>query len=121
MIDAIRHLPGFAVLGDDALQVIVSRSAMRRYAPGQIVFGAGVVADTLLCGIEGDLLGLDGTPAPVVFDAPGLLFGLAAREDYRAGRSGLAALVVPKPYVFTIAREFPEFIVALIRQNEAGA
>lgn len=121
MIDAVRRLPGFNTLGDDALQVIIARSTLRRYAPGQIVFGAGRVADALLGKVEGDLLGMDGTPTPAVFDAPGLLFGLATREDYRAGPSGLVALVVPKPYVFTIAREFPEFIVALTWQDETAS
>jgi hypothetical protein len=56
---------------------------------------------------------MGGAAAPVVFDAPGLLFGLAARADYVAGPEGLGALVIAKPHVFTIARECPEFVVGL--------
>ncbi|WP_340317587.1 Crp/Fnr family transcriptional regulator [Rhizorhabdus argentea] len=119
MIEALQLLPGFARLDADALQVIISRSNLRRFAPGQTVLAAGKVADVLLGCIDGELVGAGGTAAPPVFDAPGLLFGLEARQEYRAGSSGLAALAVPKPYVFTIAREFPEFIVALIGLGEA--
>lgn len=114
MIEALQSLAGFARLDPDALQVIISRSNLRRFAAGQTVLAAGTVTDVLLGCIEGELVGATGTVAPPVFDAPGLLFGLAAQQDYRAGSGGLTALVVPKPYVFTIAREFPEFIVALI-------
>lgn len=119
MIEALQSLPGFARLDPDALEVIVSRSSLRRFAAGQTVLAAGAVAEVLLGCIDGELVGAAGTVAPPVFDAPGLLFGLAARQDYRAGSSGLAALAIPKPYVFTIAREFPEFIVALIGLNGA--
>ena len=42
------------------------------------------------------------------------------REEHRAGPAGLTALVIAKPHVFTIAREFPEFIVSLIGAGEAG-
>ena len=54
-----------------------------------------------------------GSAAPPVFDAPGLLFGLALREDHRAGRQGYAALAIAKPHIFTIAREFPEFVISI--------
>jgi hypothetical protein len=55
-----------------------------------------------------------------VFDAAGLLFGLAAARDYVAGPDGLEALVIAKPHVFTIARECPEFVVGL-RDLAGGA
>ena len=77
-----------------------------------MVVPAGVVAEALLVVIEGGAE-VGGAPAPVVFDAPGLLFGLAAGADHLAGPDGLEALVIAKPHVFTIARECPEFVVGL--------
>jgi len=118
MIDRLRRLPGFDALDDDALETILARSPLRSYAPGQIVLAAGTVAETLLGAIDGTLIGPEGRAAPLVFDAPGLLFGLAAEGDYVAGPEGLKAIAVSKPHVFTIAREFPEFIVSLIHSIE---
>jgi len=118
MIDALRRLPGFDMLDEQVLETIAARSPVRRYAPGQIVLAGGTVAETLLGAIEGAMIGPDGQPAPPVFDAPGLLFGLAAPGDVIAGPEGLSAIAVAKPHVFTIAREFPEFVVSLIQRNE---
>ncbi len=119
MIARLRQLPGFDRLSEAALELVIARSALRRFAAGQVVLTAGAAAETLLACTEGELLAADGTPTLPVFDAPGLLFGLAAREDYRAGPDGLSALVIAKPHVFTIVREFPEFVVSLLRQGEA--
>lgn len=114
MNDALRRLPGFDALDAETIAIIVARSDVRRFAPDQPVLSAGEVAESLLAVIEGALIDTGGRTAPPVFDAPGLLFGLAAREEYRAGPGGLTALVIAKPHVFTIAREFPEFIVSLM-------
>lgn len=121
MIARLRALPGFAVLDDEALDVIIARSSVRSYAPGEPVFARGDVAETLLAIIGGALVGAGGRTAPPVFDAPGILFGLAMTEDHRAGPDGLEALLIAKPHVFTIAREFPEFIVALMDDAEDRA
>lgn len=120
MIEELRRLPGFEKLGDPALGLIVARSPLRRYAPGQLVLEQGAVADRLLACVEGGLVGADGTPILPVFDAPGLLFGLAARTNVRAGADGLAALAIAKPHAFTIVREFPEFVVSLLNHIEAA-
>lgn len=120
MIDVLRRLPGFDALDAETIAIIVARSAVRRFTPGQLVLPAGEVAESLLARIEGELVDAHGRAAPPVFDAPGLLFGLAAREEHRAGPDGLTALVIAKPHVFTIAREFPEFIVSLIGNREQG-
>lgn len=115
MIERLRKLPGFDALSDNALEVIVARSALRNFTAGQLVLPRGDVAGSLLACIDGALVGPDGTAAAPVFDAPGLLFGLAVTEDYRAGPDGLAAIAIAKPHVFTLAREFPEFVVSLMR------
>lgn len=117
MIDALRRLPGFERLDERALEKILARSPVRRYAPGQIVLAGGTVAETLLGTVEGSLVGPDGQAAAPVFDAPGLLFGLAAPGDFVAGPEGLTAIAIAKPHVFTIAREFPDFVVSLIQRN----
>ncbi len=120
MIERLQALPGFDVLSDAALGVIVARSALRSFAPGQLVLGGGEVAGSLFACIEGTLIGTSGTRASPVFDAPGLLFGLALTEDHVAGPDGLAAIVIAKPHVFTIAREFPEFVISLMQSGDKG-
>lgn len=120
MIESLRRLPGFERLSDSALALVVARSVVRRFEPGQIVLAANRVAEALLARIEGELVDSKGIETFPVFDAPGLLFGLAAREDYRAGPGGFSALVIAKPHVFTIVREFPEFVVSLLRHAEAA-
>ncbi len=121
MIERLRRLPGFDRLDDAALAVILARATVRSFAPGQLVFAAGSSADILLARIGGGLVGVSGKAAPPVFDAPGLLFGLAVEEDYLAGSEGLEAIAIAKPHVFTIAREFPEFIVSLMDDAGTGA
>ncbi|ATE66464.1 Crp/Fnr family transcriptional regulator [Rhizorhabdus dicambivorans] len=118
MIERLRILPGFRVLDPETIAVIAARSAVRSFVPGQRVFAAGEVADMLLARIGGRLVGADGGIPPPVFDAPGLLFGLAVTQDYLAGPEGLEAVAIAKPHVFTIAREFPEFIMSLM--DDAG-
>lgn len=120
MIEILQRLPGFDALDAATIELIAARSTVRRFEPGQLILAGGNVAETLLACIEGAVTGAGGAIAPPVFDAPGLLFGLAAREDYRAGPAGLTALQIAKPHAFTIAREFPEFIVSLIGAGEAG-
>lgn len=120
MIEALQRLPGFDALDRATIEMIAARSTVRRFEPGQLILAAGDVAETLLACIEGSVTGMGGSAAMPVFDAPGLLFGLPAREEYRAGPAGLSALQIAKPHAFTIAREFPEFIVSLIGAGEAG-
>ncbi|KRB82266.1 Crp/Fnr family transcriptional regulator [Sphingomonas sp. Root710] len=120
MIEALQRLPGFDALDPATIAMIVARSTVRRFESGQLILAAGDIAETLLACIEGAVTGAGGSAAPLLFDAPGLLFGLPAREDYRAGPAGLTALQIAKPHAFTIAREFPEFIVSLIGAQEAG-
>lgn len=113
MIDAILRLPGFDMLGRPVIETIIRRSSVRSFEPGQLVIEAGVVPEALFARIEGGLIGASGMTAPTVFDAPGLLFGLGVREDHRAGPDGYSALAIAKPHIFTIAREFPEFVISI--------
>jgi hypothetical protein len=121
MIATLRHLPGFERLSDPVLELIVQRSAQRRFAPGQLVLGEGAVAEVLFGCIEGAVIDTGGGRGAAVFDAPGLLFGLAARGNYCAGPDGAAVIAVAKPHVFTIVREFPEFVVSLLTYGENAA
>lgn len=109
---ALRAARPFQRLEDTELLLIARHCRPRRFEAGKVVLPAGVVAETLFVVTDGRALA-DGRSAPVVFDAPGLLFGLAAAADYVAGPQGLDALVIAKPHVFTIARECPEFVVGL--------
>lgn len=108
----LRAAGPFQRLEDAELLLIARHARPRAFAPGKVVIPAGAVGEALFVVSAGGAE-TAGAPAPVVFDAPGLLFGLAARADYVAGPEGLEALVIAKPHVFTIARECPEFVVGL--------
>lgn len=116
---ALRGVPPFPRLDDLELLLLAQHARRRAFAPGRIVLAAGSVAEHLFVAIGGGTL-VDGAPAPKVFDAPGLLFGLAAGADHVAGPDGLTALVIAKPHVFTLARECPEFVVGLRDLAEAA-
>jgi CRP-like cAMP-binding protein len=109
---ALRDVGPFQRLEDTELLLIARHARARRFEAGKVVLAAGHVPEALFVTIAGEAL-VAGAPAPVVFDAPGLLFGLAADADHTAGPDGLEALVIAKPHVFTIARECPEFVVGL--------
>lgn len=109
---ALRGAGPFQRLEDTELLLIARHARAWSFAPGKLVLPAGIVAEALFVTVEGAAL-VDGAAAPVVFDAPGLLFGLATGADHVAGSEGLEALVIAKPHVFTIARECPEFVVGL--------
>lgn len=120
MIERLRTLPGFDALGDDTLATILARAPVRSFDPGQVVLSGGFVAESLFGCIEGALVGPDGAALPLVYDAPGLLFGLAVPADCSAGPAGAKLIAVAKPHVFTIAREFPEFVVSLMKHGRAA-
>ena len=109
---ALRAVGPFQRLEDSELLLIAQHARPRTFPAGKVVLPFGAVADALFVPVEGAAL-IDGAAAPAVFDAPGLLFGLAARADYVAGPDGLNVLMIAKPHVFTIARECPEFVVGL--------
>jgi hypothetical protein len=109
---ALRTAGPFQRLEDTELLLIARHARHRAFAPGKVVIAAGAVADALFVVLSGTAE-VAGAQAPVVFDAPGLLFGLGARADYVAGPEGLETLIIAKPHVFTIARECPEFVVGL--------
>ena len=109
---ALRVQPPFDRLDDLELLLIAGPARMRSYAPGRLILAGGAVAEALVVRTGGSAE-TGGAPAPAIFDAPGLLFGLAARADYVAGAEGLEAIVIAKPHVFTLARECPEFVAGL--------
>ncbi|WP_296600730.1 hypothetical protein [Phenylobacterium sp.] len=109
---ALREAGPFRRLDDAELLLIARHARPRAYGPGKLVLPAGTVAEALFVTLAGHAE-TAGSAAPAVFDAPGLLFGLAVRTDHVAGPDGLEALVIAKPHVFTIARECPEFVVGL--------
>lgn len=115
----LRRVAPFGRLEDLELLRLAGHVRRRRFNPGRVVLTAGAVAEQLFVVVEGEAR-TDGGAAPTVFDAPGLLFGLAARADHVAGPDGLTALMIAKPHVFTLARECPEFVVGLRELAAAG-
>lgn len=116
---ALRAVAPFHRLDDTELLLIAQHARRRTFAAGRRVIAAGAVAEALFVRLEGGAR-LGEVEALPVFDAAGLLFGLAAPADYVAGPDGLEALVIAKPHVFTIARECPEFVVGLRGLTTAG-
>jgi CRP-like cAMP-binding protein len=109
---ALREVEPFTRLDDLELLLIAQHARPRSFPAGRVVLAAGAVADHLFVTVQGEAR-VGEAVAPAVFDAPGLLFGLAARADHVAGPDGLSVLIIAKPHVFTIARECPEFVVGL--------
>lgn len=117
-VAALGAIPPFDRLEPDELRLIAPHARLRTFSAGHVLIPAGAMAEVLFVRLSGSALA-EGAPTPAVFDAPGLLFGLAARADHVAGPDGLVALLIAKPHVFTIARECPEFVVGLRDQGAA--
>ena len=121
---ALRAVLPFANLAQDELEIIAQHGKARTYKAGVIILPKAAIAEMLVVQIGGSAVieqaGIE-HPAPPVFDAAGLLFGLASTGDYTAGLDGLDALLFAKPHVYTMARECPAFIVGLLHMQESHA
>ena len=123
---ALRHLLPFAELADGELEIIARHGKMRRYEPGTLILPKAKIANMLVVQMAGSAVieqtgAANAWPAPAIFDASGLLFGLEAVGDYVAGPDGLEALLFAKPHVYTMALECPSFTVGLLRMQEGDA
>ena len=129
IFSVLRTILPFANLAPDELEIIADHGKTRTYEPGAIILPKATIANTLVVQIGGSAIitrdGIEqldaktGQPAPAVFDAAGLLFGLQSEGDYVAGPGGLHALLFAKPHVYTMARECPAFIVGLLHMQES--
>lgn len=115
----LRAAAPFRALDEAELRLVAEHARLRAYSSGEVILAAGTVAEALFVEANGAAV-MGGRPAPAVFDAPGLLFGLATTVDYVAGPDGFRTLVLAKPHVFTIARECPEFVLGLRDLLEGG-
>lgn len=116
MIDrmtALAAVPPFDRLSGRELLLVAEQIRPRSFDPGAVLIEAGQVADMLYVVADGSAIAGD-APAPLLFDAPSLLFTLPATHEFRAGADGLRALCLAKPHLFTIARECPDFIVGMV-------
>lgn len=128
---ALALVPPFDRLTGRELLLVAQQSRPRHFEPGQLVIAAGEVAELLYVVISGsattyppaEVLAVPvaahgALPAPGsdlrLFDIASLLFSLPVEQNYSAGPHGLQALCLPKPHVFTLARECPDFIAALL-------
>ncbi|MEW4468927.1 Crp/Fnr family transcriptional regulator [Parasphingorhabdus sp. JC815] len=117
------HLP-FADLAQGELEIIARHGKERTYKPGALILPKGKIADMLVVQTGGGAMikqGARNTPAPAVFDAAGLLFGLATVGDYIAGPDGMDALLFAKPHVYTMALECPAFTIGVLHMQESHA
>lgn len=134
---ALALVPPFDRLTGRELLLVAEQSRLRHFAAGQLLIAAGAVAEMLYVVIGGsarmhhpsDLQSsveqadvpaaahgpLGPRPSELrLFDIASLLFSLPVEQHYSAGPNGLQALCLPKPHIFTIARECPDFIAALL-------
>lgn len=126
---ALHTLLPFAELSQDELEIIAGHGKLRTYDAGALILPKAKVANILVVQLGGSAVieqageGQGGLvkPAPAVFDASGLLFGLAPIGDYIAGPDGMNALLFAKPHVYTMALECPAFTVGLLRMREGAA
>lgn len=128
---ALRTILPFANLAQSELEIIAQHGKPRTYKAGALILPKGAIADKLVVQIGGGAIIKQGgagqteaaknQPAPAIFDAAGLLFGLASMGDYVAGPDGLDALLFAKPHVYTMALECPAFIVGLRHMHESLA
>lgn len=110
---ALARVAPFDRLTERELLMVAQHVRPRQFEAGAMLIEQGRVADMLYVTVGGSALA-GAAHAPALFDAPSLLFTLPAACDYRAGSDGFDALCLAKPYIFTIARECPDFIVGLI-------
>ena len=124
---SLRTMLPFANLAQSELEIIAQHGKPRTYKAGALILPKAAIADKLVVQIGGGaIIKQDGAgqvdqPAPAIFDAAGLLFGLASVGDYVAGPDGLDALLFAKPHVYTMALECPAFIVGLRHMHESLA
>lgn len=110
---ALAAIAPFDRLTERELLMVAQHARPRYFESGTMLIAQGHIADMLYVAVGGWAMA-GNERARALFDAPSLLFTLPAAHDYRAGPSGLNALCLAKPYIFTIARECPDFIVGLI-------
>lgn len=110
---ALAAVAPFDRLTERELLMVAQHVRPRHFEAGAMLIEQGHVADMLYVAVDGSALA-GAERAPALFDAPSLLFTLPAAHDYRAGPDGFDALCLARPYIFTIARECPDFIVGLI-------
>lgn len=110
---ALATVAPFSALTGHELLLIAEQIRPYHFASDTVLLAAGDVADRLYVVVGGSAMAGKG-PAPVLFDAPSVLFSLPVEQEYRAGADGLEALCLARPHLFTIARECPDFIAALV-------
>lgn len=110
---ALAAVPPFDALTGHELLLIAEHIRPHHFASGTVLIAAGDVADRLYVVVGGSAMAGDSL-APALFDAASVLFSLPAEHCYRAGEDGLDALCMAKPHLFTMARECPNFIAALV-------
>lgn len=118
-LDAVGRMPVLAAtppfdrLTERELLLVAEQTSVRRFGAGDYLMQAGDVAPCLFVQVSG-VVWAGEQKAPALFDAPSALFSLAVEADYRAGAGGAELLCIAKPHLFTIARECPDFITALV-------
>jgi hypothetical protein len=109
---ALAVIAPFDLLTESELLLVAQQTRKRTFVRGETVFAAGQVADWMIVATSGRATRA-GRDLPPVIGASSILFGLPVAEDVVAGDSGLEALCLAKPQLFTLARECPDFIVGL--------
>lgn len=109
----LKATPPFDCLTDSECALVAAQVRPARFEADALLVEAGKPADVLHIVTDGWAVA-GNVRMPALFDVASLLFSLPVLAPYRAGPEGMHSLCLARPHLFTIARECPEFIVALL-------
>lgn len=117
-IFALRRLPVLAGLSEPELAVLAEATSERRYPAGALVTPAGRLPARVSFVCEGAVRDAGGRD---LGSAPGAAALLANRPPaaawHAAGPSGAVCLQITRNHLFTVARQCPAFVVALLGER----
>lgn len=108
----------FEVLGLETLIRVAEVAGRQDFAAGEIILSAGAVPERAYVLLSGEARRPYG-PCSAALELAALLLDLPVATDIAAGDEGCSTAFLSKSHLFTIAREFPEMVVALNAEESA--
>ncbi len=110
---ALRRVPPFDQLTEEELTLLAEVAEPRQLAAHEPAFSGDRPFTSLWVTVAGSLVFADGTAASPLNGLLGLLHSQPG-EALNAGPDGAAIIVLRRGYVFTLMRECPQFVHALL-------
>ncbi len=117
---ALHAVPPFTALRSEELLTVATAMAVQRFKPDQVICEAGGIINRPYVRVDGDALGLNGTPMQRVLGTTILLTGKAAPFAITAGPTGYVALALPRGKFFTVINECPALLAGFFRMPLLG-